>query len=62
MQELTQASYNAGETAKADGKVATHGMGRVGPSKWIDAGVVHPSLKGVKMVSTPINPKLMQIS
>jgi poly [ADP-ribose] polymerase len=53
MQELQNASYNAGDTAKADGKVATHGMGRVGPSKWIDAGAVHPSLKGVKMVSRP---------
>jgi poly [ADP-ribose] polymerase len=52
MQELTGASYNAGDTAKADGKVATHGMGRVGPSKWVDAGAVHPSLKGVKMVSS----------
>ncbi|KAK0383695.1 hypothetical protein NLU13_9606 [Sarocladium strictum] len=49
MQELTNASYNAGDTAKADGKVATHGLGRIGPSKWIDAGAVHPSLKGVKM-------------
>jgi hypothetical protein len=30
---------------------STWGQGRTGPSKWIDAGVVHESLKGIKMVS-----------
>lgn len=50
MQELTQASYEAGETAKKQGMVSTWGKGRTGPSKWIDAEAVHPSLKGVMMV------------
>lgn len=52
MQELTNASYEAGETAKKQGMLSTFGMGQTGPSKWKDAGAVHRSLKGVKMVST----------
>lgn len=51
MQELVNASYNAGEDAKKKGMVATWGQGTTGPSKWKDAGCVHPSLAGVKMVS-----------
>lgn len=51
MQELRHASYNAGETAKEQGMVSTLGIGDTGPKKWIDASAVHPSLKGVKMVS-----------
>jgi poly [ADP-ribose] polymerase len=51
MQTLTQASYQAGETAKQNGMVSTWGQGSTGPSKWVDAGTVHESLKGIKMVS-----------
>ncbi|CAG9944454.1 unnamed protein product [Clonostachys rosea f. rosea IK726] len=49
MQTLTQASYQAGETAKQNGMVSTWGQGSTGPSKWVDAGTVHESLKGIKM-------------
>ncbi|CAH0040663.1 unnamed protein product [Clonostachys solani] len=49
MQTLTQASYQAGETAKQNGMVSTWGQGNTGPSKWVDAGTVHESLKGIKM-------------
>ncbi|KAF2964285.1 hypothetical protein GQX73_g9298 [Xylaria multiplex] len=48
LQTLTNASYNAGETAQANGMLSTWGQGITGPSKWKDAGCVHPSLKGVK--------------
>ena len=51
MQKLTLASYTAGDDAKANGMVSTWGLGRTGPSKWMDAGVAHDSLKGIKMVS-----------
>jgi poly [ADP-ribose] polymerase len=51
IQKLTRASYEAGQTAKKQGMHSTWGQGRTGPSKWIDAGVVHESLKGTKMVS-----------
>lgn len=50
MQELTQSSYNAATTAKANNMISTWGKGSTGPSQWMDAGNVHPSLKGVKMV------------
>jgi poly [ADP-ribose] polymerase len=51
LQELTNASYNAGDTAKAGGMYSTWGKGKVGPSKWKCAGEAHESLKGIKMVS-----------
>lgn len=51
MQELIHASFDAGEDAKKKGMVSTWGQGRTGPSKWIDAGCVHPSLSGIMMVS-----------
>lgn len=51
IQKLTRASPEAGQTAKKQGMHSTWGQGRTGPSKWIDAGVVHESLKGIKMVS-----------
>ena len=51
MHELTNASYNAGEDAKAKGMCSTWGKGRVGPTQWKDAGCVHPSLAGTIMVS-----------
>ncbi|KXJ92013.1 poly polymerase catalytic domain-domain-containing protein [Microdochium bolleyi] len=52
MQELTGASYNAGDTAKAQNMYSTWGKGMTGPSQWKDAGCVHPSLGGVKMPDT----------
>jgi hypothetical protein len=51
MQELVDASYTAGEDAKQKGMISTWGKGQTGPSKWKDAGCVHPSLAGVMMVS-----------
>jgi poly [ADP-ribose] polymerase len=51
MHELTNASYNAGEDAKAKGMCSTWGKGRVGPTQWKDASCVHPSLAGTIMVS-----------
>ncbi|KAL2134721.1 hypothetical protein VTI74DRAFT_11041 [Chaetomium olivicolor] len=56
MQELVDASYNAGEDAKKKGMVATWGQGRTGPSKWKDASCVHPSLAGVMMPDTSVTP------
>lgn len=51
MQKLTRSSYEAGTTAKKGGMHSTWGQGRMGPSQWMDAGAVHESLKGIKMVS-----------
>ncbi|CAK7225330.1 hypothetical protein SBRCBS47491_005851 [Sporothrix bragantina] len=55
VQKLTQASYNAGDDAKAKGLFATLGQGRTAPPAWKDASAVHESLKGVQMpdVSSP---------
>ncbi|KAK8089066.1 hypothetical protein PG997_004027 [Apiospora hydei] len=52
MHVLTDASYSAGEDAKAKGMSSTWGQGMTGPSQWKDAECVHPSLKGVKMPDT----------
>ncbi|XMA12722.1 hypothetical protein WAI453_005513 [Rhynchosporium graminicola] len=53
--ELTDASYTAGEDAKAKGMISTWGMGMTGPKIWKDAEVINPSLKGVKIpdISSP---------
>lgn len=51
MQQLTNSSYDAGNTAKKGGMESTWGMGMTAPPKWMDAGVVHESLKGIQMVS-----------
>ncbi|KAK0638610.1 poly polymerase catalytic domain-containing protein [Cercophora newfieldiana] len=56
MQELTNASYNAGDDAKKKGMLSTWGKGNTGPSKWKDAGVAHPSLKGIQMPDTSVKP------
>ncbi|KAI1348248.1 poly polymerase catalytic domain-containing protein [Xylaria sp. FL0043] len=56
IQTLTGASYNAGDTAKANNMLSTWGQGSTGPSKWKDAECVHPSLKGVKMPDTTVKP------
>lgn len=56
MQKLTDASYNAGDDAKAKGMLSTWGQGMTGPSQWKDAGCVNPSLKGVSMPDTSAKP------
>ncbi|OAG11646.1 PARP-domain-containing protein [Paraphaeosphaeria sporulosa] len=56
MQELTQASYTAGEDANSKGNWSTWGKGMTGPAAWKDAECVHPSLRGVKMPDTDILP------
>lgn len=55
MQELVNSEYNAGDHAKSKGMWTTWGKGRTGPLKWKDAGPVHPSLAGVKMVCNPLS-------
>lgn len=52
MYQLTNASYTAGEDARANGCFSTLGQGRTGPKQWKDASCVHPTLAGVKMVRT----------
>lgn len=49
--ELTTGSYTAGEEATKNGSISTWGKGMTAPPVWKDAGCVHPSLAGVKMVS-----------
>ncbi|KAL6913807.1 hypothetical protein FSST1_011567 [Fusarium sambucinum] len=56
IQKLTGASYEAGQTAKKQGMHSTWGQGRTGPSKWIDAEVVHENLKGIKMPDPNVKP------
>ncbi|KAL5410903.1 hypothetical protein PMIN03_005147 [Paraphaeosphaeria minitans] len=56
MQELTHASYTAGEDAYAKGNWSTWGKGMTGPLAWKDAECVHPSLRGVAMPDTSILP------
>ncbi|KAJ4201266.1 hypothetical protein NW767_006915 [Fusarium falciforme] len=56
LQKLTQADYDAGDNAKAKGMHSTWGQGNTGPSKWVDAGFVHESLKGIKMPDTKVKP------
>lgn len=50
MQVLQGAKYNAGETAKEMGAYSTWGQGKTAPKAWKDAGCIHPSLAGTKMV------------
>ncbi|KAI0484688.1 PARP-domain-containing protein [Xylariaceae sp. FL0804] len=61
MQTLTNASYNAGEDAKAKGMLSTWGQGQMGPSKWKDASCVHPSLQGTMMPDTTVKPGDTQV-
>ncbi|KAH7131867.1 poly polymerase catalytic domain-containing protein [Dendryphion nanum] len=56
LHELTNASYTAGQDAIAKGSWSTWGKGTTGPSKWKDAGCVHPSLAGVRMPDTVQHP------
>ena len=50
MQVLTHSSYNAGATAASQGMIATWGQGMTAPKGLKDAGCLHPSLAGTKMV------------
>jgi poly [ADP-ribose] polymerase len=49
--EIDSGDFNAAELAKKHNCIATKGVGKLGYGKWKDAGSLHPSLKGVKMVS-----------
>jgi poly [ADP-ribose] polymerase len=51
IQKLTAANYGAAGDAKKQGMYSTLGQGRIGPSTWIDAAIIHEDLKGIKMVS-----------
>jgi poly [ADP-ribose] polymerase len=50
MLELNNSDYNAGDLARANGRIATWGKGITGPAGWKDASCVNQSLKGVMMV------------
>ncbi|KAI5268202.1 PARP-domain-containing protein [Aureobasidium subglaciale] len=56
MQTLTDASYNAAETAKELGAFSTWGQGKTSPKAWKDAGCIHPSLAGATMPDTTQDP------
>ncbi|KAI0404429.1 poly polymerase catalytic domain-containing protein [Xylaria palmicola] len=56
LQALTDARYNADQTAKDNGMLSTWGQGLTGPSKWKDAECIHPALKGVKIPDTTVKP------
>ena len=49
--ELLYSDSSAATVAKKKGMISTLGQGRTGPTKWKDAGDVHPSLKGIQIVS-----------
>ncbi|KAJ5290934.1 hypothetical protein N7478_000185 [Penicillium angulare] len=49
MLELTNSDYQAGENAKAQGKIATLGKGCAVPGGWKNASVLNSALDGVKM-------------
>ncbi|KAI4719294.1 PARP-domain-containing protein [Aureobasidium sp. EXF-10727] len=56
MQTLTNASYEAAETAKKMGAISTWGQGKTAPKAWKDAGCIHPSLAGATMPDTTEDP------
>ncbi|KAK6000311.1 hypothetical protein QM012_003943 [Aureobasidium pullulans] len=56
MQTLTNASYQAAETAKEMGALSTWGQGSTAPKAWKDAGCIHPSLTGASMPDTTEDP------
>ena len=58
MQVLQNAQYDAGATAAQKGMIATWGQGLTAPKGLKDAGCLHESLAGVKMVRTVI-PKIL---
>ncbi|KAK6359719.1 hypothetical protein TWF696_000861 [Orbilia brochopaga] len=56
MLELTNADYRAAENAKKNNCLSTFGMGKTAPKAWMDAGDVHPDLKGVRMPDPSVTP------
>ncbi|KAI9719646.1 MAG: hypothetical protein M1812_003417 [Candelaria pacifica] len=56
MLELVDGDSDAREVAKALGRSATWGQGRIGPMAWKDASCVNPDLKGVIMPDTSQEP------
>ncbi|KAH0556991.1 hypothetical protein GP486_005218, partial [Trichoglossum hirsutum] len=56
MLELIHSDYNAGDIARAKGKIATWGKGITGLAAWKDASCVNPNLKGVLMPDTSTPP------
>ncbi|KAH5286539.1 poly-ADP-ribose polymerase [Parastagonospora nodorum] len=62
MYELTDASYTAGEDAKAKGMISTWGKGQTGPSEWKDAKCVNKSLAGCIMPDMEFNPGPTNVS
>ncbi|KAF8467354.1 poly polymerase catalytic domain-containing protein [Kalaharituber pfeilii] len=56
MFELVHADYHAAENSKKAGALATKGKGRTAPTQWMDAGIVHDDLKGVKMPDIKAHP------
>jgi len=52
MYELLNADSSAGQKCLEQGSIATLGVGQTVPQDWTDAGAIHPSLKGILMVST----------
>ncbi|KAI9866275.1 MAG: hypothetical protein M1813_001397 [Trichoglossum hirsutum] len=56
MLELNNSDYNAGDLARANGRIATWGKGITGPAGWKDASCVNQSLKGVMMPDTSMPP------
>lgn len=57
MYELTHSDYHAAANSKNAGALATKGRGRTAPTKWMDAGAVSESLKGVKMPDVTADPE-----
>ncbi|EWC46572.1 hypothetical protein DRE_04295 [Drechslerella stenobrocha 248] len=56
MLELTGSDYNAAENAQSAGCLSTWGKGITTPKAWMDAGEVHPDLKGVQMPDPSVAP------
>ncbi|KNB13666.1 poly [ADP-ribose] polymerase [Fusarium oxysporum f. sp. lycopersici 4287] len=57
VQKLFSASLKTGDVAKKQDKYSsTLVRGRTGPTKWIDAGVVHQSLEGISMPDPNFKP------
>jgi len=52
MYEIDTGDSNAADLAKKQNCIATKGIGKLGYTKWKDAGCVDESLKGVKIVSS----------
>lgn len=50
MYEIDSGEFDAAENAKKHNCIATKGVGKLGYTKWKDAGAVNSALKGVKMV------------